>query len=162
MSWCCTWRPPAGSHVESIIKASFTDVPLPAFLEQDRKRNVEKRAWFYSSILVEGGLFKIPMWGFQEMGDGRDSCMRTWVQSDVGLFTQDLVKVLICSFPHVSELLFTPTAVWLLNPHNLPPAVNDWGYWLPVHWAHQLDLVIINLWLHVDINLSEIIKCSTL
>lgn len=39
----------AGLHVESITKAPFTDVPLPAFQKQDRKWNVERRAWLRSS-----------------------------------------------------------------------------------------------------------------
>lgn len=46
------------------------------------------------------------------------------------------------------------------TPHNLSPAASDWGCWLPTHWAHQFNLVIITPWLCVDINLSEVIKRS--
>lgn len=70
------------------------------------------------------------------------------------------LKFHISSFPHVSELLSAPADVWLLNPHNLPPAGNDWGYWLAVQRAHRLDLDVINPWLYVDIYLSEIPKHS--
>lgn len=46
-----TWKTlsAAGLHVEPITnKAPFTDVPLAAFLEQERKWNVERRAWLCS------------------------------------------------------------------------------------------------------------------
>lgn len=47
------------------------DVPLPAFREQDRKWNVERRAWLCSSsTLAQRGLLKISMWGFKETGVG--------------------------------------------------------------------------------------------
>lgn len=158
MSWwapvmVAMWNPPPGRHVEPITKASFTDVSLPAFLEQDRKRNVDRRAWLCSWTLVVGGLLKISMWGFQETGAGGDSCARTWVQSDVGLFTQGPVKIPHFHFSTCLRDTLHPRCRLAAHPHNLPPAANDWGYWLPVHWAHQLDLVIINLWLNVDINL---------
>lgn len=164
------WNPPldpfspVGHHVEPIIKAPFTDVSLPAFLEQDRKCNVERRAWLYSSsTLVQRGLLKISMWGFKETGDGGDSCTRTWVQSDVGLFTPGPVKVIVPHFKFSTSQSCSsppPPSAGCSTPHNLPPAASDWGYWLPIHWTHQLNLVIITPWLCVDINLGEIIKRS--
>lgn len=62
---------------------------------------------------------KISMWGFKETDDSGDSCMRTWVQYDVGLFTQGPVKVIVPQLRFSTCLLFTPTAAavgWLLKP----------------------------------------------
>lgn len=156
-----------GRHVESITKAPFTDVPLPAFLEQDRKCNVERRAWLCSSsTLMETGLLKISMWGFKKAGDAG------WlIREDPGPIWCGFV----CSGPskshcstfqvfHMSQSWSSPPPLpppaGRSAPHNLPPAGSDWSYWLPTHWAHQLNLVIITPWLCVDINLSEIIKRS--
>lgn len=44
--------------------------PFPAFLEQDRKWNVERRAWFCSSS-TQRVQNKISMWGFKAMEGGR-------------------------------------------------------------------------------------------
>ncbi len=57
-----------------------------------------------SAVLKEGLDFTLhQQWcrwgGFKEMGnDGGDSCTRTWVQVNVGLFTQGPVKIIVPHF----------------------------------------------------------------
>ncbi len=52
-------------------------------------------------LLMKTGAKRIAediMWGFKETSDGGDSFARTWVQSDVGLFTPGPVKVIVPHF----------------------------------------------------------------
>lgn len=121
-----------GLHVEPIRTAPVTGVSLSAFLEKDRKCTVERRVWSDSSSTP---VARADLHVEVLHKETDDSCVRTWVQYDVGLFTQGPVKVIV---PHIkfstcAREASTPAAagVWLLNPHNLPPAVSDWGYWLP-------------------------------
>lgn len=95
------------------------------------------------------------------VGFSSDSCVKTWPMWCGFVYTGSSKShcSTFSSFPRLSAA--DAAAVWLLNPHNLPPAEGDWAYWLPVHWAHRLDLVIIIPWLCVDINPSEIIKLSS-
>lgn len=36
-----------------------------------------------------------------------------------------------------------PPSAGCSGPHSLTPAASEWGYWLPVQWAHQLSLFTI-------------------
>lgn len=67
---------------------------------------------------------------------GGDSCRRTKVQHDVGLFTQDPVKIIVPRLRFSTCLCFPaplpPPSAGFWGPHNCPPAASDWGHWLPV------------------------------
>lgn len=58
--------------------------------------------------------------------------MCTWVQTVVGLFTHSPINVIVPHFKfstsQSSSVFPTTAAVWLLNPHNLPPAASSWSF----------------------------------
>lgn len=63
---------------------------------------------------------------------GEGWLIHTCVQTDVGLFIRSPVKVIVPHFKfstsQSSYFIPTAAAVWLLSPHNLPPAVSGWSF----------------------------------
>lgn len=101
--------------------------PLPAFLERDRKWNVERRAWFCSSS-TQRVQSKISMWGFKEMEGGRGDGWRWLMQEDQGParcgFVYSGPSENHCSTVKVFHMspLSSPAAAavgWLLGPPQL-------------------------------------------